>query len=87
VEGMAHICENWKRGAKAETRNLQEYRPKLAEHVVDAVQFISDAQRSNKKILIEGANALMASYRTYAPRRPAGLDPSSGRPRDLNPLF
>jgi hypothetical protein len=37
--------------------------------------------------LIEGANALMASYRTCAPRRPAGLDPSSGRPRDLNPLF
>jgi len=39
----------------------QEFRQKLAEYCVDAVQFISDAQRSNKKILIEGANALMAS--------------------------
>jgi adenylosuccinate synthase len=50
-----------------EINRFKEYRVKLAEHVVDAVQFMSDAQRTNKKILIEGANALMLDidYGTY----------------------
>lgn len=50
-----------------EIARFKEYRPKLANHVVDAVQFMSDAQRTNKKILIEGANALMLDidYGTY----------------------
>lgn len=48
----------------------QEYRPKLAEYCVDAVQFISDAQRTNKKILIEGADALMASLPQLLPLNP-----------------
>ncbi|KAB5542468.1 Adenylosuccinate synthetase [Coniochaeta sp. 2T2.1] len=50
-----------------EIAEWREFRPKLADYCVDAVQFISDAQRTNKKILIEGANALMLDidYGTY----------------------
>lgn len=39
-----------------ELARFKEYRQKLGEYVVDAVQFMSSAQKSNKKILIEGAN-------------------------------
>ncbi|OIW26867.1 Adenylosuccinate synthetase [Coniochaeta ligniaria NRRL 30616] len=56
-----------------EIARWKEYRPKLAEYCVDAVQFISDAQRTNKKILIEGANALMASTYPYCTSSNTGL--------------
>lgn len=65
MEGTVHNPRIWERDFGADL--LQEFRPKLAEYCVDAVQFISDAQRSNKKILIEGANALMASLPQLLP--------------------
>ena len=42
-----------------EIARFKEYRPKLASYVVDAVQYMKQAQDRNYKILIEGANALM----------------------------
>ncbi|KAK3934999.1 adenylosuccinate synthetase [Diplogelasinospora grovesii] len=50
-----------------EIARFKEYRPKLASYVVDAVQYMRDAQQRNYKILIEGANALMLDidYGTY----------------------
>jgi adenylosuccinate synthase len=38
---------------------FRKYREDLASFVVDAVQFMKSAQDSDKKILVEGANALM----------------------------
>ncbi|KAI8634006.1 Adenylosuccinate synthetase [Xylariaceae sp. FL1651] len=50
-----------------EIERFKEYRPKLAEYVVDAVQYMREAQLRNYRILIEGANALMLDidYGTY----------------------
>ena len=42
-----------------EIARFKEYRPKLAAYVVDAVQYMKQAQDRDYKILIEGANALM----------------------------
>ncbi|KAI0024580.1 Adenylosuccinate synthetase [Xylariomycetidae sp. FL0641] len=42
-----------------ELSRFRKYRQELAPYVVDALQFMSSAQQANKKILIEGANALM----------------------------
>ncbi|CAJ2510301.1 Uu.00g050040.m01.CDS01 [Anthostomella pinea] len=50
-----------------EINRFREYRPKLAEYVVDAVHYMKNAQDRDWKILIEGANALMLDidYGTY----------------------
>lgn len=50
-----------------EIARFREYRKLLPNFVVDAVKFIKDAQDQNRKILIEGANALMldVDYGTY----------------------
>ena len=42
-----------------EIARFREYREKLAEFVVDAVNYMQAAQASGVDILIEGANALM----------------------------
>jgi adenylosuccinate synthase len=45
-QALIHVC-------------LQEYREKLQEYVVDQVPLLNSAKASGKKILVEGANALM----------------------------
>ncbi|KAL6856546.1 Adenylosuccinate synthetase [Trichoderma novae-zelandiae] len=52
---------------KAELARFEEYRETLKKYVVDGVSFMSSAQQSNKKIVIEGANALMldVDYGSY----------------------
>ena len=39
-----------------EIARFNEYRPKLAKYVVDAVTFMKHAQESNMNVVIEGAN-------------------------------
>ncbi|MCJ1308446.1 hypothetical protein MMC25_002099 [Agyrium rufum] len=50
-----------------EIRQFDTYREKLAPYVVDAVVMMDEAQKQDRKILIEGANALMLDidYGTY----------------------
>ncbi|MCJ1374295.1 hypothetical protein MMC20_005527 [Loxospora ochrophaea] len=50
-----------------EIKRFDDYRERLRPYVVDAVALISDAQKQNKEILVEGANALMldVDYGTY----------------------
>lgn len=50
-----------------EINRFKEYRPKLADRVVDAVAFMKDAQEKNAKILVEGSQALLLDldYGTY----------------------
>lgn len=42
-----------------ELARYKKYKDLLKPHVVDSIEFIHDALTSNKKILVEGANALM----------------------------
>ncbi|PSK55801.1 adenylosuccinate synthetase [Elsinoe australis] len=44
---------------EAEIKRFDEWRPKLAEFVVDQVPLISSAEKQGRGILVEGANALM----------------------------
>lgn len=44
---------------EAELKRYAEYAVQLAPFVVDAVEFMSSALANNKKVLVEGANALM----------------------------
>jgi adenylosuccinate synthase len=50
-----------------ELARFRDYRARLPQYCVDAVTFINTAQSGNRKILIEGANALMLDidYGTY----------------------
>ncbi|KAH9885180.1 adenylosuccinate synthetase [Xylariomycetidae sp. FL2044] len=50
-----------------EIARFKEYRPALANHIVDAVAFMSDAQEKKANILVEGSQALMLDldYGTY----------------------
>ncbi|EGS20791.1 uncharacterized protein CTHT_0026290 [Thermochaetoides thermophila DSM 1495] len=50
-----------------EIARFREYRKKLPEFVVDAVNFMANAQKNGVEILVEGANALMLDidYGTY----------------------
>ncbi|PSR79088.1 Adenylosuccinate synthetase [Coniella lustricola] len=50
-----------------EINRFKEYRPKLADRVVDAVAFMRDAQAKDAKILVEGSQALLLDldYGTY----------------------
>lgn len=52
---------------EGELAKYEEYREKLRPYVVDAVDFIHKAINDNKRILVEGANALMLDldYGTY----------------------
>ncbi|RYP39071.1 hypothetical protein DL767_002334 [Monosporascus sp. MG133] len=43
---------------------FKEYRPKPARHCVDAVKFIKSAQDQNRKIMVEGADALICEVGT-----------------------
>lgn len=42
-----------------EIKRFDEYRVKLQGHVVEAVEFMNHAQETNKKILVEGSQALL----------------------------
>ncbi|KAF2153332.1 Adenylosuccinate synthetase [Myriangium duriaei CBS 260.36] len=44
---------------EAEIKRFDEWRPKLAEYVVDQVPLIAGAEASGQEMLVEGANALM----------------------------
>lgn len=44
---------------EAEIRRFDEYRPRLAQYVVDQVPLIQSAEEAGTPILVEGANALM----------------------------
>ncbi|CAH0049338.1 unnamed protein product [Clonostachys solani] len=44
---------------KAELASFEEYRETMRKYVVDGVAFMTSAQQSDKKIVVEGANALM----------------------------
>ena len=50
-----------------ELARFREYRVKLPQYCIDAVAFMSEAQASNRTILVEGANELMLDidYVTY----------------------
>jgi adenylosuccinate synthase len=50
-----------------EIARFKEYRVSLANYVVDAVEFMKDAQEKQAKILVEGSQALMLDidYGTY----------------------
>lgn len=52
---------------KAELARFEEYRKTMRDYVVDGVSFMTSAQQSDKKIVIEGANALMldVDYGSY----------------------
>lgn len=44
---------------EAEIKKYDEWRPRLAEYVIDQVPFIQSAEQNNTPMLIEGANALL----------------------------
>lgn len=44
---------------EAEIKRYDEWRPRLAEYVIDQVPFVQNAERSNTPMLVEGANALL----------------------------
>ncbi|GAB7349897.1 hypothetical protein MBLNU459_g0588t1 [Dothideomycetes sp. NU459] len=44
---------------EAEIKRYDEWRPRLAEFVIDQVPFIQNAEQSNTPMLVEGANALL----------------------------
>ncbi|KAF3921685.1 hypothetical protein ABW21_db0202340 [Orbilia brochopaga] len=52
---------------EAELSALKEFAPRIKAYVVDAVPWLNERQRANKRILVEGANALMLDldYGTY----------------------
>lgn len=52
---------------KAELARFEEYRETMRKYVVDGVSFMTSAQQSDTKIVVEGANALMldVDYGSY----------------------
>lgn len=48
---------------KAELASFEEYRETMRKYVVDGVSFMTSAQQSNTKIVVEGAN-VMFSFQT-----------------------
>ncbi|ODA77869.1 hypothetical protein RJ55_06472 [Drechmeria coniospora] len=52
---------------KAELARFEEYRTTMKKYVIDGVSFMTSAQQSDTKIVIEGANALMldVDYGSY----------------------
>ncbi|KAK1771303.1 Adenylosuccinate synthetase [Phialemonium atrogriseum] len=51
--------ELFKYDIKAELASFEEYREMMRKYVVDGVSFMTSAQQSDMKIVVEGANALM----------------------------
>jgi adenylosuccinate synthase len=52
---------------EAEIAKFKDFRPRLANYVVDAVALVDDAQKRGTKILVEGSQAIMLdiNYGTY----------------------
>jgi adenylosuccinate synthase len=46
---------------KAELASFEEYRETMRKYVVDGVSFMTSAQQSNTKIVVEGANVMFSS--------------------------
>lgn len=59
VETRQHRYGPFDYDTEAELKRYKEYKELLKPFVVDSVVFIHDAIKNNKKILVEGANALM----------------------------
>ncbi|KAG7101048.1 Adenylosuccinate synthetase like protein [Verticillium longisporum] len=59
--------ELFKYDIKAELARFEEYRETMRKYVVDGVAFMTSAQQSETKIVVEGANALMldVDYGSY----------------------
>ncbi|KKY38505.1 putative adenylosuccinate synthetase [Diaporthe ampelina] len=59
--------ELFKYDIKAELARFEEYRETMRKYVVDGVSFMTSAQQSDTKIVVEGANALMldVDYGSY----------------------
>ncbi|KAL2279992.1 hypothetical protein FJTKL_12966 [Diaporthe vaccinii] len=59
--------ELFKYDIKAELASFEEYRETMRKYVVDGVSFMTSAQQSGTKIVVEGANALMldVDYGSY----------------------
>ncbi|KAF7561851.1 hypothetical protein G7046_g2275 [Stylonectria norvegica] len=49
-----------------ELARFNEYRPELAKYAIDGVVFMSDAQKKNTPLLVEGANYVTSSSTTLA---------------------
>jgi adenylosuccinate synthase len=47
---------------KAELAKFEEYRETMKKYVVDGVSFMTSAQQSNSKIVIEGANVMFSFH-------------------------
>lgn len=46
---------------KAELARFEEYRETMRNYVVDGVAFMTSAQQSDTKIIVEGANVMFSS--------------------------
>jgi adenylosuccinate synthase len=46
---------------KAELASFEEYRETMRKYVVDGVSFMTSAQQSDMKIVVEGANVMLSS--------------------------
>ncbi|KAI3316637.1 adenylosuccinate synthetase [Xylariaceae sp. AK1471] len=59
--------ELFKYDVEAELASFEEYREMMRKYVVDGVSFMTSAQQSDTKIVVEGANALMldVDYGSY----------------------
>lgn len=53
--------ELFKYDIKAELASFEEYRETMRKYVVDGVSFMTSAQQSDTKIVVEGANVMFPS--------------------------
>lgn len=53
--------ELFKYDVKAELARFEEYREMMKKYVVDGVSFMTSAQQSGTKIVVEGANVMFSS--------------------------
>lgn len=51
----------FKYDVEAELTRFKEYREVMRKYVVDGVSFMTSAQQSDKKIVVEGANVMPSS--------------------------
>ena len=49
---------------KAELARFEEYRETMRKYVVDGVSFMTSAQQSDTKIVVEGSNVMFSSSQT-----------------------
>ncbi|TIA92515.1 hypothetical protein E3P99_00580 [Wallemia hederae] len=59
VEGRFKRYGHFEYDTEAEIKRYKDLANRLRPHIVDGVAFIHNALKSNKKVLVEGANALM----------------------------